>query len=94
MNSDIDFPPEPPNKSSLQPKPWFENPLPGFPGGSVVKNLPVNAGGIRDVGLIPGLERSPGGGHDNPLQYSCLESPYGQRSLADYSPWGHRIGHD
>ena len=36
----------------------------------VVKNLPANAGDIRDVGSIPGLGRSPGGGHDNPLQYS------------------------
>ena len=41
----------------------------------VVKNLPVNAGDERDAGLIPGLGRSPGGGHDNPLQYSCLENP-------------------
>ena len=41
----------------------------------VVKNLPANAGGIRDVCLIPGLARSPGGGHGNPLQYSCLENP-------------------
>ena len=41
----------------------------------VVKNLPANAGDIRDAGLISGLGRSPGGGHGNPLQYSCLESP-------------------
>ena len=41
----------------------------------VVKNLPVNAGDIRDVGLIPGLGSSPGGGHGNRLQYSCLENP-------------------
>ena len=41
----------------------------------VVKSLPANAGDIRDVGLIPGLGRSPGGGHGNPLQYSCLENP-------------------
>ena len=39
-----------------------------FPGGSVIKNIPVNAG---DVGLIPGLRRSPGEGNGNPLQYSC-----------------------
>ena len=39
---------------------------------------------------IPGLGRSPGGGHGNPLQYSCLDSPHGQRSLAGYSPWGHK----
>ena len=41
----------------------------------VVKNLPANAGDIRDIGLIPGLRRSPGGGHGNPFQYSCLENP-------------------
>ena len=41
----------------------------------MVKHLPVNAGDIRDAGLIPGLGRSPGGGHGNPLQYSCLENP-------------------
>ena len=39
----------------------------------VVKNLPANEGDIRDKGLIPGLGRSPGGGHGSPLQYSCLE---------------------
>ena len=41
----------------------------------VVKNLPANAGDMRDAGSIPGWGRSPGGGHDNPLQYSCLENP-------------------
>ena len=41
----------------------------------VVKNLPANARDIRGLGLIPGLERSPGGGPGNPLQYSCLENP-------------------
>ena len=41
----------------------------------MVKNPPVNAGDIRDVGLIPGLGRFPGGRHGNPLQYSCLENP-------------------
>ena len=44
----------------------------GFPGGSVVKNPPANAG---DTGSIPGLGRSPGGGNGNPLQYSCLGTP-------------------
>ena len=47
----------------------------GFPGDSVVKNLPVNAGDIRDVGLIPWSGRSPGEGIGKPLQYSCLENP-------------------
>ena len=41
----------------------------------MVKNLPANAGDVRDVGLIPGSGRSPGGGHGNPLQYFCLENP-------------------
>ena len=41
----------------------------------VVKNLPAHVGDVRDVGLIPGSERSPGGGHGNLLQYSCLENP-------------------
>ena len=50
----------------------------------VVKNLPANAGDIRDVGSIPGSGRSPGGGHGNPLH--GVEP--GQRSLAGYSPWG------
>ena len=60
----------------------------GFFGGSVVKNLPANGRAARDVGLIPGSQRSPGGEHGNPLQYSCLVNPHGQRSLACYSPWG------
>ena len=53
----------------------------------MVKNLPSNAG---DASSIPGLGRSPAGGHGNPLQYSCLENPHGQRSLASYSLWGHK----
>ena len=56
----------------------------------VVKEPIYNAGDIRDVDLIPGLGRSPGGGHGNPLQYSCLENPQGQRILVGYSPWGHK----
>ena len=49
----------------------------GNPGGSVVKNRSVNA---RDVGSIPGLRRSPEGGNDNPLQYSCLENSIDRRA--------------
>ena len=62
----------------------------GFPGGSDDKESACNGG---DLDLIPGLGRSShleyilGGGRGNPLQYSCLENPYGQRSLAGYSPW-------
>ena len=66
---------------------WGTDSLPtpvflGFPGGSDTKESACNAG---DLGSILGLGRSPGGGHGNPLQYSCLENPYGQRSLAGYS---------
>ena len=57
----------------------------GLPGGSDSKESVFSAG---DLGLIPGLGRSPGGGHGNPLQYSCLEYPHGQRRLEGYSPWG------
>ena len=52
----------------------------------VLKTLPSNAEDIGNVGLIPGLGRSPGGGHGNLLQSSCLEDPHGQRSLVGYSP--------
>jgi len=52
------------------------------------KESTCNAG---DLGLIPGLGRSPGGGHGNQLQYSSLENPHRQRSLGGgYSPWGHK----
>ena len=56
----------------------------GFPGSSAGKESTCNAG---DPGLIPGSGRSPGGGRGNTLQYSCLENPHGQRSLAGYSSW-------
>ena len=52
----------------------------GFPGGSDSKE-------VGDLGSIPGLQRSPGGEHGNPLQYSCLENSHGESSLAGYSPW-------
>ena len=57
----------------------------GFPGGSDSKESACNE---EDLGSIPGLGRYPAGGHGKPLQYSCLENPHGQRSLAGYSPWG------
>ena len=47
----------------------------GFTGGTCGKEPPANAGDIRDAGSIPGSERSPGAGHGNPLQYSCLKTP-------------------
>ena len=45
---------------------------------------------MGNLGLIPGLGRSSGGGHSNPFQYSCLENPHGQRSLVGYSPRGRK----
>ena len=54
----------------------------------MVKDLPTKAGDLREGGSIPVSGRSPGGGHGNPLQYSCLENHHGRRSLAGYSPWG------
>ena len=72
--------------------PWRRDRLPtpvfmGFPGGSDGKEPACNTG---DLCLIPGLGRSPGGGHGYPLQDSCLENPHGQRSLVGYSPWGRK----
>ena len=52
----------------------------GFSGGSAVKNLPANAGDVRDTGSIPGLGRSLGEGNGNPLKYSCLENPRDRRA--------------
>ena len=54
----------------------------------VVKNPPASAGETRDVGSIPELGRAPGGGHGNPLQYSCLENPMEPEEPG--SPPGHK----
>ena len=58
-----------------------------FPGSSDGKESSCSVG---DLGSILGLGRSPGGGHGNLFQYSCLENPHGQRSLEGYSLWGHK----
>ena len=58
-----------------------------FPGGSDSKGSACIAG---DLGLIPGLGRSPEGGHGNPLQNSCLENPHEQRNLVGCSSWAHK----
>ena len=64
----------------------------GFPGGSMVKNLPANAG---NESSILGSGRSPGEGNGNPLHYICLGKAHGQRKLTDYSPWSFKtVGHD
>ena len=66
--------------------------LKGFPGGSDGKESTCNAG---DLGWIPGLGRSPRGGHGKPLQYSCLENPHGQVTLVGLQSMGlQRTGHD
>ena len=59
----------------------------------MVKNSLATAGDIRDAGLIPGLGRSPGGGHGNPLQYSCLENSM-DRGACQESIGSQRAGHD
>ena len=59
----------------------------GFASGLDGKESAWNAG---NPGSIPGSGRSPGGGHGNPLQYSGLENPHGQRSMAGYNLWGHK----
>ena len=62
----------------------------GFPGGTAVKNLPVNAGNTGDADSIPWLGRSPGRRNGNPLQYSLPGKSHRQMSLKRYSPWGHK----
>ena len=63
----------------------------GYPGGSAVRNLPANEG---DVGSIAGLERYPGGGNDNPLQYSCLGNPVDREACWATVHGVARVGHD
>ena len=72
--------------------PWRRDGLPilvflGLPSGSAGKETACIVG---DLGSIPGLGRTPEGGHGNLLQYSCVENPHGLRSLEGYSPWGHK----
>ena len=59
-----------------------------------VKNPPANAGDTGDVDLIPGLGRSPGGGNDNPLQYSCLNHPMDRGAWWATVQRVQRVGHD
>ena len=58
-----------------------------FPGGTSGKNPPANAGDTGDVGSILGSGRSPGGGHGNPLHYSCLENPMGRGAWQAMFHW-------
>ena len=62
-----------------------------FTCGAVGKNPSASAGDVRELGSIPGSGRPPGVGNGNPLQYSCLEKSHGERSLAGYNPWGHKV---
>ena len=66
----------------------------GFPGGSVVKNLPANAGDAEDMGLIPRSGSSPRGGNGNPLQYSCLENPWTEEPDGLQSMGSQRVRHN
>ena len=59
-----------------------------------VNNPPANAGDIRDMGSIPGLARSPGGGYNNPLQYSCLQIPWTEKPGGQQSTGLLRVRHD
>ena len=67
---------------------------PDFPGGASGKDLPANAGELRDLGSIPGLGRSPGEGNGSPLQYSCLENPMTEEPGGLQSTGLQRVGHD
>ena len=60
----------------------------------MAKNPPANAGDSGDVGSIPGLGRSPGGGNGNPLQYSCWDSPWTEEPGGLQSRGSQRVGHD
>ena len=67
----------------------------GFPGGTMVKNPPANAGDMRDSGFIPGLGRSPGEVNENPLQYYCLGNSMDRGAWqATQSTRSQRVGHD
>ena len=59
----------------------------------MVKNLPANAGNVRDAGSISGSARSLGGGHNNPLQYFCLENPVEREPGGLQSMGSQRVGH-
>ena len=93
MNIDVKNPPamqKTPFNSLVGKIPWKRDRLStpeslGFPDVSDGKESACNVG---DSGSIPGLRRSPRGGHGNPFQYYCLENAHGQRSLVGYSPWG------
>ena len=65
-----------------------------FPGGTVVKNPAASAEDARDMDSIPGLERSPGGGHGNPCQYSCLRIPWSEGPGGLQSIGLERVGHN
>ena len=67
----------------------------GLPGGSVVKNLPADAGAAGDGALVLGSGRSPGGGNGNPLQIHAWRIPWTEEpGLVGNSLWGHRVRHD
>ena len=76
-----------PNKGTMS-QDWKSSLSLGFPGGSVIKNLPANAGDTGDMGLIPGSGRSPGGEKWPPTSIFLPGISHEKRSLVGYSPWG------
>ena len=69
---------------------FYYSGLPSVWASLVAQMVKESACHVEELGSIPGFGCSPGGGHCNPLQFSCLETPHGQRSLVGYSPWGHK----
>ena len=66
----------------------------GFSGGTSGKESACNAGDILDLGSVPGWRRSPGVGHGNPFQYSCLENPMGREAWQAMVTGSQRVGHN
>ena len=66
----------------------------GFPGGTMVKDPPANAGDARDVGSVPRLRQSPGEGNGYPLQYSCLKIPWTEEPGGPQSMRPQGVGND
>ena len=90
-----------PLHTSLRQSPGLDHTFPkptvnlwGFPGGSLVKNLPDNEGDSGDMGSIPGMGRSPRGGNGNPLQFSYLENPWTEKPGGLQSIVWQRVRHN
>ena len=78
-------------RADLLPLRPFQGRATGFPGGSVAEESACRAADTGDMGLTPGLGRSPGGGHGNPLQHPCLENPWTEEPGGLQSVGSHRV---